>query len=79
MMAPPRPPLVAVNGPFLYDTVLLPTTNPAVPSEIGVPPTVTAGPPSDSVVPAISMAVGFTVKVWPSVTMTLEGREEGRG
>jgi hypothetical protein len=79
MIAPPIPPLVAVNGPFLYDTVLPPTTNPAVPSEIGVPPTVTAGPPSESAVPPISMPVGCTVKVCPSVTMMLEGREDGRG
>lgn len=79
MIAPPMPSLVAVNGPFLYDTVLPPTTKPAVPSKIGVPPIVTAGPPSVSAVPAISMPVGCMVKVWPLVIMTLEGREDGRG
>lgn len=58
IIAPPIPSLVAVTGPFLNDTVLPPTTNPAVPSEIGVPLTVITDPPSESVVPPISMAVG---------------------
>ena len=45
-------------------TVLLPTSNtPDASKLIGVPKTVTPGPPAEMVVPSIENAVGFAVKV----------------
>ncbi len=38
-----------------------------------VPPTVTAGPPAETVVPAMEKAVGFGVNVWPATVYALLG------
>ena len=38
---------------------------------IAVPPTVTAGPPAETILPAIEKAEGFGVKVWPATANTV--------
>lgn len=47
--------------------VVFPMTNtPSCGSDIGVPETVTPGPPAVMVVPSMGKAVGFGVNVWPA-------------
>ena len=52
-------------------------TRPAVPSETAVPDMVTADPPAVRVVPSMSIAEGFAVKVWPPRVKTWIGPTPG--
>ena len=60
------------------DIVLVPMTRPEGPSKTGVPEMVMPGPPFTIVVPAMEMAVGLAVKVWPPTVKTGEPDDEGK-
>jgi len=69
-ITPPRPSLVVLRMGIVEPA----TTSPDGPSDMGVPWIVIAPPPSLSVVPPTSTAVGWMVNVSEPMTVVLDGK-----